>query len=69
MESTINVVMLGPPGCGKGTQGPKIKEKLGISHVATGDLLRAVVKEESELGKQAEAVMKAGGLVSDDLVI
>ena len=41
----INVVLLGPPGCGKGTQGPKIKDKLGISHVATGDLLRAAVKE------------------------
>ena len=61
--------MLGPPGCGKGTQGPKIKDKLGVSHVATGDLLRAAVKEGTELGKQADGVMKAGGLVSDDLVI
>ena len=67
--SIKNVILLGPPGCGKGTQGPKIKDKLGISHVATGDLLRQAVKDETEVGKQAKEVMAAGGLVSDDLVI
>lgn len=61
--------MLGPAGAGKGTQGPVIKDKLGITHVSTGDLLRAAVKEGTEVGKKADAIMKAGGLVDDDLVI
>ena len=69
MNTNMNVILLGPPGCGKGTQGPKIKDKFGITHVATGDLLRAAVKEGTELGQQADGIMKAGGLVPDDLVI
>ena len=68
-RNAINIILLGPPGCGKGTQGPKIKDRLELSHISTGDLLRAAVKEGTELGKQADAVMKAGGLVSDELVI
>ena len=47
----LNIILLGPPSCGKGTQGPIIKDKLGISHVSTGDLLRAAVKEGTEIGK------------------
>ena len=68
-DKVLNVILLGPPSCGKGTQGPIIKDKLGISHVSTGDLLRAAVKEGTEIGKQADEVMKKGDLVSDDLVI
>ena len=65
----INIIVLGPPSCGKGTQGPIIKDKLGISHVSTGDLLRAAVKEGTEVGKQADEVMKKGDLVSDEIII
>ena len=68
-DKVLNIILLGPPSCGKGTQGPIIKDKLGISHVSTGDLLRAAVAEGTDIGKQADEVMKSGGLVSDDLVI
>lgn len=67
--SNVNVILLGPPGCGKGTQAPIIKEKLGLAHVATGDLLREAVSQGTELGKKADGIMKAGGLVPDELVI
>ena len=56
----MNIVMIGPPGSGKGTQAPTIKDDLCICHLATGDLLRDAVKAGSELGKQAESIMKAG---------
>merc|ERR1719498_1516281 len=65
----MNVIMVGPPGAGKGTQGPAIKDELCICHLATGDLLRDAVARGTELGKQADAVMKRGDLVSDELVI
>ena len=65
----MNVIMIGPPGSGKGTQGPNIKDDLCICHLATGDMLRAAVKAGTELGKKADGVMKAGGLVDDELVI
>lgn len=64
-----NVIMIGPPGSGKGTQGPKIKDDLCICHLATGDMLRDAVKAGTELGKQADAIMKRGELVPDELVI
>jgi len=64
-----NIILVGPPGSGKGTQAPIIKEKYCLCHLATGDLLRAAVTEGTELGKKAKAVMESGGLVSDDLVI
>ena len=64
-----NVIMIGPPGSGKGTQGPKIKDDLCVCHLATGDMLRDAVKRGTETGKQADAIMKAGKLVSDELVI
>ena len=62
------LLFLGPPGAGKGTQAEKLCENQGLSHLSTGDLLRNEVKRGSALGKQAEAVMNQGELVSDDLV-
>ena len=65
----MNVIMIGPPGSGKGTQGPKIKDDLCVCHLATGDMLRDAVKAGTELGKQADAIMKRGELVPDELVV
>mmetsp|Transcript_26631 Transcript_26631/g.57272 ORF Transcript_26631/g.57272 Transcript_26631/m.57272 type:complete len:271 (-) Transcript_26631:128-940(-) len=59
----------GPPGAGKGTHGPKIEELLGIPALSTGDMLRAAVSAGTEVGKKAKAVMAAGGLVSDEIVV
>ncbi|KAL1503702.1 hypothetical protein AB1Y20_012175 [Prymnesium parvum] len=64
-----NIILVGPPGSGKGTQAPVIKEKYNLCHLATGDLLRAAVAAGTDMGKKAKAVMEAGGLVSDDIVI
>ena len=63
------VMLFGPPGSGKGTHGPKIVSAMGIPQLSTGDMLRAAVKEGTEIGKKADSVMKAGGLVSDDIVM
>lgn len=62
------VILLGAPGAGKGTQAKRIVERYGIPQISTGDILRDHVKRETELGKQAKAVMQGGGLVSDELV-
>lgn len=63
------MILFGPPGAGKGTHGPKIEDLLGIPQLSTGDMLRAAVAAKSEVGLKAAAVMKAGGLVSDEIVI
>lgn len=63
------VIFLGPPGAGKGTQAEYIARRRGIPQLSTGDMLRAAVKAQSPLGIQAEAIMKAGQLVPDELVV
>lgn len=65
----MRLVLLGAPGSGKGTQADVLKAKLGVAHISTGDLLRAAVKAGTPLGLQAKAVMDAGRLVSDDIVL
>ncbi len=64
-----NLIFLGPPGSGKGTQAVKLAEKIGVLHLSTGDLLRTAVKEGTELGKQAKQYMERGELVPDELLI
>jgi adenylate kinase len=65
----MRLVLLGAPGSGKGTQATRLKEALGVPHISTGELLRAAVKAASPLGLKAKAVMDAGNLVSDEIVL
>jgi len=65
----MNLVFLGPPGSGKGTQAVRLAEKLGVAHLSTGDVLRDAVSKGTELGQKAEKHMTAGELVPDELII
>ncbi|KAK3719633.1 adenylate kinase [Vermiconidia calcicola] len=65
----MRLVIMGPPGAGKGTQAPWIKEKYSCCHLGTGDMLRAQVAQKTDLGRQAKKIMDQGGLVSDDIMV
>jgi len=63
------LILLGPPGAGKGTQAERIRDKYQIAHLSTGDMLRGAIAAGTDVGKQAKSVMDAGKLVSDDIII
>lgn len=65
----LRMILVGPPGAGKGTQAPKIREKFNICHLATGDMLREQVNQKTKLGVEAKKIMDAGGLVSDEIMV
>jgi adenylate kinase len=65
----VNVLLIGPPGSGKGTQGERLAERLGLEHIAAGDLLRAEVADGTPLGRQVAAIMQRGELVPDAVML
>jgi adenylate kinase len=69
MSQPFDILLLGPPGAGKGTQGVLLAARFGLPKFATGDLLRDAVARDTPLGRQAKAVMESGALVSDDLIL
>ena len=64
----MNIILLAPPAAGKGTQAELLKEKFHLNHISTGDLLRNISKEESDLGREIKAILSTGSLVSDEVV-
>jgi adenylate kinase len=65
----VNVLLLGPQGSGKGTQAKRIEAEYGIPHIATGDMLRAAIEQDTELGRRVKPILESGQLVPDDLMI
>jgi adenylate kinase len=65
----VNVLLLGPQGSGKGTQAKRIETEYGIPHIATGDMLRSAIEDESELGRRVKPILESGKLVPDELII
>ena len=69
MKNNIHIILLGPPGCGKGTQAQKLIREFGFVQLSTGDMLRAAISKGTEIGMQAKSIIDKGELVSDELVI
>ncbi len=67
--SELNLILLGPPGAGKGTQAERLREDFGLAHISTGDILRAQVAEGTDLGREAQRYMDAGELVPDAVIV
>jgi adenylate kinase len=67
--SDLNLILLGPPGAGKGTQAERLREDFGLPHISTGDILRAQVADGTDLGREAQRYMDAGELVPDELIV
>jgi adenylate kinase len=69
VAAQLNLILFGPPGAGKGTQADRLKQDFQLPYIATGDMLRANVREETDLGKEAKRYMDAGDLVPDELIV
>ena len=69
MKKNIHIILLGPPGCGKGTQAQRLIREFGLIQLSTGDMLRAAISEGTEIGMQAKSIIDKGELVSDEIVI
>jgi adenylate kinase len=67
-DRRLNLVLIGPPGSGKGTQAIRIAERYKVPHISTGDILRAAVRDGTRLGRQVAAILAAGSLVGDDVI-
>lgn len=68
-DGWVNIVLIGPPGSGKGTQGERLSARLGLRHIAVGDVLRAEVQRGTELGRQVDDYLDRGALVPDDVIV